>query len=230
MNLPYRLKKIVDLVPPSETIADIGCDHAYVSIELVKSGKAGHALACDINQGPLRSAKENIISEGLSSQIETRLCDGLEAVKPHEADSVIIAGMGGLLMEHILMKRLHDFDRFILSPQSDIEHFRRFLIENDMLITSETMIIDDRKFYTILTVIPKNNRETEAIAEDTSSYYINDEDFIYGGLLLRDRDETLHRFLLKEKERYENILKKTDNDIIRKSHKCCLKALEAYTC
>lgn len=230
MNLPYRLKKIVDMVPPSETIADVGCDHAYVSIELVKTGKAKHALACDINKGPLKSAEDNIRSEGLSSQIETRLSDGLKAVKPHEADSVIIAGMGGLLMEHILTGRLHDFDRFILSPQSDIEHFRRFLIENNMLITSEAMIIDDKKFYTILTVVPVTDSLTESIADDTSTYYKNNEDFVYGGLLIRDKDEILYQFLMKEKDRYENILKKTDNDVIRKSHESCLKALEAYTC
>ncbi len=242
MNLPYRLKKIVEMVPPSSTIADIGCDHAYVSIELVSSGKAKKALACDINKGPLESAAQNIAGKGLSQKIETRLSDGLKEVKPHEADTVIIAGMGGLLMEKILTGRLCDFDRFVLSPQSDIEHFRHFLIDNGMNIISEEMLIDEKKYYTIMTVvsgktIDADTGSTAMISQesgmknrnsDTSSFYKNEEDFIYGGLLLRDKNETLHSFLQKEKLRYESILEKTQNDSVKKSYELCLKALEAY--
>lgn len=247
MNLPYRLKRIVDLVPPSDTVADIGCDHAYVSIELVKSGKAKKALACDINKGPLSSAEQNIKGEGLSRRIETRLSDGLKEVKPHEADTVVIAGMGGLLMERILTGRLQDFDRFVLSPQSDIEHFRHFLMDNGMSIIGEEMLMDEKKYYTIITAVPKkaakDSPDPSAFSQndfsskdgkcsffsgDTSDYYKNEEDFIYGGLLLRDKNETLLRFLQKEKLRYEGILEKTQHDEIKKAYELCLKALEAY--
>ena len=227
-NLPDRLKKIVELVPDSETVADIGCDHAYVSIELVMQGKAKRALACDINEGPLSSAKINIINAGLKGKIETRLSDGLNEVLPHEADTVVIAGMGGLLMEKILQDRLRDFDTFILSPQSDIEHFRHFLIDNRMIIRDEAMLMEDGKYYTVMTVIsPDSSREEEPSAED---FYKNEEDFIYGGILLHKKDETLHKFLQKEKKRYESILQKTQNESIKKAHKHCLKALEGYLC
>lgn len=246
MNLPYRLKRIVEMVPPSETIADIGCDHAYVSIELVRSGKAKRALACDINKGPLTSAAQNIAGEGLSQKIETRLSDGLKEVKPHEADTVIIAGMGGLLMERILAGRLGDFDRFVLSPQSDIEHFRHFLIDNGMNIIAEDMLIDEKKYYTIMTAVPvKAEKHTDSAGssyelspaqaparsltpDETLDHYKNDEDFIYGGILLSNRNETLRSFLQKEKLRYEGILEKTSNETVRKSYELCLKALEAY--
>lgn len=227
-NLPDRLKKIVELVPDSETVADIGCDHAYVSIELVLKGKARRALACDINEGPLSSAKSNIINAGLKDKIETRLSDGLKEILPHEADTVVIAGMGGLLMEKILQDRLRDFDTFILSPQSDIEHFRHFLIDNRMIIRDEAMLMEDGKYYTVMTVIsPDSSREEEPSAED---FYKNEEDFIYGGILLHKKDETLHKFLLKEKKRYESILQKTQNESIKEAHKHCLKALEGYLC
>ncbi|MCR5008620.1 MAG: class I SAM-dependent methyltransferase [Oribacterium sp.] len=227
-NLPDRLKKIVELVPDSETVADIGCDHAYVSIELVLQAKAKRALACDINEGPLSSAKSNIINAGLADKIETRLSDGLKEVLPHEADTVVIAGMGGLLMEKILQDRLRDFDTFILSPQSDIEHFRHFLIDNRMIIKDEAMLMEDGKYYTVMTVIsPDSSREEEPSAED---FYKNEEDFIYGGILLQKKDETLHKFLLKEKKRYESILQKTQNESIKEAHKHCLKALEGYLC
>ena len=227
-NLPDRLKKIVELVPDSETVADIGCDHAYVSIELVMQGKAKRALACDINEGPLSSAKSNIINAGLKDKIETRLSDGLNEVLPHEADTVVIAGMGGLLMEKILQDRLRDFDTFILSPQSDIEQFRHFLIDNRMIIKDEAMILEDEKYYTVMTVTSPESFHKE---NDTyENFYKNEEDFIYGGILLRKKDETLHNFLLKEKKRYENILQKTQNEAIKEAHKHCLKALEGYLC
>lgn len=227
-NLPDRLKKIVELVPDSETVADIGCDHAYVSIELVLKGKARRALACDINKGPLSSAKSNIINAGLADKIETRLSDGLKEVLPHEADTVVIAGMGGLLMENILQDRLRDFDTFILSPQSDIEHFRHFLIDNRMIIRDEAMLMEDGKYYTVMTVIsPDSSGEEEPSDED---FYKDEEDFIYGGILLHKKDETLHKFLLKEKKRYESILQKTQNESIKEAHKHCLKALEGYLC
>ena len=227
-NLPDRLKKIVELVPDSETVADIGCDHAYVSIELVMQGKAKRALACDINEGPLSSAKSNIINAGLKDKIETRLSDGLNEVLPHEADTVVIAGMGGLLMEKILQDRLHDFDTFILSPQSDIEQFRHFLIDNRMIIKDEAMILEDEKYYTVMTVTSPESFHKE---NDTyENFYKNEEDFIYGGILLRKKDETLHNFLLKEKKRYENILQKTQNEAIKEAHKHCLKAMEGYLC
>ncbi|SFG41546.1 tRNA (adenine(22)-N(1))-methyltransferase [Oribacterium sp. WCC10] len=224
MNLPYRLKKITELVPPSDTVADIGCDHAYVAIELVKSGKAKHALACDVNEGPLKSAGQNVLSEGLTDKVELRLSDGLARVKAHEADTVIIAGMGGLLMERILTGHLKDFDTFVLSPQSDIEHFRHFLIDNGMKIVSENMLIDDKKYYTILTV----SANILSDSESTNDYYKNDEDFIYGGLLLKEKDETLLSFLQKEKLRYENILSKTQNDELKKSYEICKRAIEKH--
>ncbi len=230
MNLPYRLKRITEIVPPSGTVADIGCDHAYVSIELVRSGKAQHALACDVNKGPLSSAQQNIISEGLSSQIETRLSDGLEEVAPHEADTVVIAGMGGLLMEHILDGRLDDFDTYVLSPQSDIEHFRHFLIYNNMVIVDECMLLDDKKFYTIITAVPRRRLSKDKKIIDTSDHYKTDADFIYGGLLIHKKDEILHQFLLKEKSRFEMILERTRNADIQRSLKYCLQALEVYTC
>ena len=150
-------------------------------------------------------------------------------------------------MERILAGRLGDFDRFVLSPQSDIEHFRHFLIDNGMNIIEEEMLIDEKKYYTIITAVPvkttkANPDETlpscdDSLSQDkagsftpdeTLDFYKNDEDFIYGGILLRDKNETLLSFLQKEKLRYEGILEKTANETVRKSYEICLKALEAY--
>ena len=89
-----RLKKIAHCVK-SDVMADIGTDHAYVPVYCVQNGLCKRGIACDINEGPLLSARENILSAGLESKIETRLSDGLEKLKPKEADTIVIAGMGG---------------------------------------------------------------------------------------------------------------------------------------
>ena len=221
-QLPKRLETIIERMPDSGCLADIGCDHAYVAIEAVRRGRAAHALACDVRKGPLQQAAEHILCAGLAGKIETRLSDGLEQVAPGEADTVVVAGMGGPLMERILQGRLGDFAHFVLSPQSEIPHFRRFLLAEGMQIDVETMLIDEGKYYVILNVSQR------AAAASSDSMYVTEEDFLYGGRLLRRLDPVLKSFLEKEKTRYEGILRQTDSLEVRTAYQHCMNALEAY--
>lgn len=221
-QLPKRLETIIERMPDSGCLADIGCDHAYVAIEAVRRGRAARALACDVRKGPLQQAAEHILCAGLAGKIETRLSDGLEKVAPGEADTVVVAGMGGPLMERILQGRLRDFAHFVLSPQAEIPHFRRFLLAEGMQIDEETMLIDEGKYYVILNV----SKRADAASSD--SMYVTEEDFLYGGRLLRRLDPVLKSFLEKEKTRYEGILRQTDSLEVRTAYQHCMNALEAY--
>lgn len=221
-QLPKRLETIIERMPDAGCLADIGCDHAYVAIEAVRRGRAARALACDVRKGPLQQAAEYILCAGLAGKIETRLSDGLEKVAPGEADTVVVAGMGGPLMERILQGRLRDFAHFVLSPQSEIPHFRRFLLTEGMQIDEETMLIDEGKYYVILNV----SKRADATSSD--SMYVTEEDFLYGGRLLRRLDPVLKSFLEKEKTRYEGILRQTDSLEVRTAYQHCMNALEAY--
>lgn len=221
-QLPKRLETIIERMPTSGCLADVGCDHAYVAIEAVRRGRAARALACDVRKGPLQQAAEHILCAGLAGKIETRLSDGLEKVAPGEADTVVVAGMGGPLMERILQGRLGDFAHFVLSPQSEIPHFRRFLLAGGMQIDEETMLIDEGKYYVILNVSQR------ADAASSDSMYVTEEDFLYGGRLLRRLDPVLKSFLEKEKTRYEGILRQTDSLEVRTAYQHCMNALEAY--
>ena len=220
-QLPKRLETIIERMPASGCLADIGCDHAYIAIEAVRRGKAARALACDVRKGPLQQAAEHILCAGLAGKIETRLSDGLEKVAPGEADCVIIAGMGGPLMERILQERLADFGHFVLSPQSEIPHFRRFLLAEGMRIDEETMLIDEGKYYVIFNVSQRADASSDPM-------YMTEEDFLYGGRLLRRLDPVLKSFLEKEKTRYEGILGQTDSAEVRAAYQHCMTALEAY--
>ena len=101
MQLSLRLSAIAGLVTRGNRLVDVGCDHGYLPVSLYLDGKIPGAIAMDVRKGPLSRAQEHISQYGLDAYIETRLSDGLEALKPGEGDTLVIAGMGGPLMERI---------------------------------------------------------------------------------------------------------------------------------
>ena len=132
------------------TVADIGCDHGYISMYLVQHEIADKAVAMDVRKGPLSGAENNIREFGLSEAITTRLSDGLQKLLPDEAEAAIIAGMGGKLMIRILEDGNPSglgIKEAVLQPQSDIDEFRRYLRDNGFTIVSEKIILDEGKYY-----------------------------------------------------------------------------------
>ena len=105
MQLSERLGAVADFVTPMSRLADVGTDHAYVPIFLVKENRITSAIAMDIVDGPLKRAHDNICMYGMQDKIETRKSDGLKNLRPGEADTVVIAGMGGLLICRILEEK-----------------------------------------------------------------------------------------------------------------------------
>ena len=152
MQLSKRLRAVADLVPGGTVPADVGTDHAYIPIALVEEGKIPRALAMDINQGPLTRAEENIKAHGLEEKIETRLSDGLEKMKKGEADTVLIAGMGGLLTVRILSSKREVLGgaTLVLQPQSDLPSVRGWLAEEGYAITAEDLVLEDGKYYPMM--------------------------------------------------------------------------------
>ncbi len=152
MSTP-RLKKIIDYVN-TKAAADIGTDHAYVPIELIRSKRATRVIASDVRQGPLDIAKENISQSGLSDKIETRLGSGLSVLSPGEADTIIIAGMGGELIADILSKdeRIARQAELILQPMNSQYELRRWLIDNNYTILKEDLENEGKRIYNFLIV------------------------------------------------------------------------------
>lgn len=102
MQISKRLEAVASFVEQGSVIADVGCDHGYIPIYLYQKGMIPKAIAMDVNKGPLERAEIHIREYGLGEYITTRLSDGVRALKPNEADAVVIAGMGGALMEKII--------------------------------------------------------------------------------------------------------------------------------
>ncbi len=152
--LSARLQVIFDLVPMGALVADIGTDHAYLPIALSKSGKAKSIIACDVNSAPLSKAKKNITQHGISN-IETRLGDGLSPIKYGEANTVVIAGMGGEVIKGILSACPYAKSSdilFLLQPMTAAEVLRMYLMDNGFDIETEIALTDNSKVYSVMAV------------------------------------------------------------------------------
>ena len=148
-----RLSLCADFVREGSRLADIGTDHGYLPIALCQSGKIPSAIACDINPLPLRSAEENIAKFGFSEKIQTRLSDGLKEISPDEIDDIVIAGMGGELIRDILSAApwvKDEAKRLVLQPMTRHDDLIRWLYENGFAIEQQAAVLDDGKYYTIL--------------------------------------------------------------------------------
>ena len=157
MKLPIskRLLCCASMVQPGSRVADIGTDHGYLGIYLLQSGAARHVIACDLRKDPLENARRNAKLFGVDGEMELRLSDGLEKILPDEVDTVVMAGMGGDLIQKILSQcpwRKREGLQFILQPQSAGNVLRRWLCEDGFEIRREEPVQDGHFLYTVMDI------------------------------------------------------------------------------
>lgn len=140
-------------MPEGACVIDVGTDHGQLPVWLVQSGRAARAIACDVNPGPLCRAAALVEQEDLSDCVRLLVCDGLTGLGPEDGDCVVIAGMGGETMVHILSKApwTREGTVLILQPQSKGEELRRFLMGNGYRIEREVLVQDAGRIYPLLT-------------------------------------------------------------------------------
>ena len=158
IELSERMQAVSALVPKGHVAADIGCDHGFVSIDLVQRSICPHVYAADVRKGPLDRAKEHIASYGLEDKITAVLSDGLKDVPVcgSGADGFIAAGMGGKLIVSILTavpEKTAQLSWCVLSPQSEIWLVRQELTELDFFIIEENMVLEDGKYYPMMLAV-----------------------------------------------------------------------------
>lgn len=156
MNLPLspRLLACAAFVRAGSRIADVGCDHGYLSIYLLKNGTASFSFASDINEGPLQAAVQNANKYGVADKMSFHLSDGLRNV-PREFDTMVCAGMGADTMIHILQQApwlKSNAYRLILQCQSKTPMLRQYLSQQGWRITEESALKDGRFLYTVMDV------------------------------------------------------------------------------
>ncbi len=232
MQLSLRLSAVAGMVTKGNRLVDVGCDHGYLPVYLYQEQMIPGAIAMDVRTGPLSRAQEHIAQYGLEGYIQTRLSDGLAMLQEGEGDTLVIAGMGGPLMERILTdgeKVRESFSEMILQPQSDIPHFRRFIRQIGWKIVEEEMILEDGKFYPMMKVV---HGEKENISPETP--YTLEEWF--GAILLEKRHPVLKEYLKRELRIREDILQKLKNapaakaraDEVEEERQVILTALKEY--
>lgn len=224
MELSKRLKAITGMVTQGNRVADVGCDHGFVSIYLYKEGISPKVYAMDVRSGPLLRAKEHIEAYGLSAYIETRLSDGVQALSKGEADTLICAGMGGRLMTKILSEgadKIALMKELVLQPQSELCFFRRYLRENGFLIVQENMIEEDGKYYPMMRVLPSEVAEKlrlegmqsaksvftgERTGKSTETEAWQRREDTFGPYLLKEKHPVLKEYLELLRDRTKEIL------------------------
>ena len=151
VKLSPRLETIADMVPSEARLADVGTDHALVPIRLILEGRIPSAIASDIRPGPLRRARSNASEYG-AENIRFVLCDGLSGITPDEADTIVIAGMGGETIASILDAApwARDGKNLILQPMSRPEVLRRELVRQGIRIAEERLLEERGKIYTVI--------------------------------------------------------------------------------
>lgn len=196
MELSKRLMAVAGLVTAGSFIADIGTDHGYVPIYLMKNGRIRGAVAADVNEGPLERARVHIVQEGLEDRIKLRLSDGLKNIGEDEIDAMVAAGMGGGLIVRILEeggRAAESLKECILQPQSEIRKVRKYLAEHGWAVTAEDMVEEEHKFYPMM-------KAARSLPEHYEEY-----EYIYGKKLLGAKHPVLKKFLLRERGLQEEL-------------------------
>ena len=179
-QLDRRLQTCASMVRENHVLADIGTDHAYLPIWLVKKEVIKKAIASDINMGPLQKAAFNIRRYNVGKQVDARLSDGLELIFPNEADDIVIAGMGGELIADIIEKApwLKDAQKhLILQPMTSAPELRTYLSEHGFAVKQEQAVQDGDHIYTVMQ------------AEYDPEHVQTSQVFPYIGILKADSDE-----------------------------------------
>lgn len=218
-----RLQCIINHVT-GDIIADIGTDHAYIPIKLIDDGIAKKVIATDIKEGPVEIARQNIKKYNDEDKIEVRLGGGLSVLNKNEADTIIIAGMGGEMIETILRNNEETAraSLLILQPMNSQYELRKYLLHNEYSIIDEDIAIEGFKVYNIIIVKSGSQKKFEYDIEyHIPKYLINHKyfknlydkkkrEFIKVITGLENSKETdinkleKYKFWLKELEKYES--------------------------
>ncbi|EJO5347186.1 SAM-dependent methyltransferase [Clostridium botulinum] len=198
MEISLRLKEIANMVDKCDSIVDVGTDHAYIPIYLIKNNICKSAIASDINKGPLDRAKSNIKAYNLQNKIQCRLGPGFTKISPKEVNGAIIAGMGGHLIKDILQQSKEVFktlDFLVLQPVQNPEALREYIYNNGYKILQESLVFEDNRFYEIIKIrYDKNFKAVDPIYYEIGKY------------LITSKHPLIKKFLCSNIDKYKKIL------------------------
>lgn len=203
MKLTDRLLKIASLVDEGKKIADIGTDHGYIPVYLLKNNKIDFAILADVNKGPLDNARKEVRHNKLEDKVDLRLGSGIEVLNENEVDQIIIAGMGGILISELLEAKTsvaQNAEKLILQPMQAQDELRKYLYKNGYEVINEVLVKEDFRIYEIIEA-KYTGKKTEV--SDEIYYEVSNK-------LIENKDQLLVEFINKKINAYENIIKKLE--------------------
>lgn len=233
LNLSDRLSVIAGCVSPGESVADIGTDHGLLPIFLWQRGIVSKIILSDINEGPLEKAKNNINMYAPDMIYSIRMDDGLKAIDSGEVDTVIIAGMGGLLMTRILeadTAKTLSFRKYILQPRSAQDKLRKWLFSRGFEIIDEHLVREGKYICEIIAAKPPdsdsvktdNKIQTESELIDLKS----DLQFEISPVLFSKQDPLLAEFIKQKIKKEEKVIPEILRHGSEKSKKKAVDAMD----
>lgn len=162
IKLTDRLQVLADQIEQNETMADIGTDHGFLPIALWERGICPHVILTDVSAGSLKKAEINAKELYPHMTFDLRLGNGIGILKAGEVDSIVIAGMGGILMTQILgedLDKTKSFSKFILQPRSGQGKLRYWLLHHGFTILQESLVREGKYICEVLTVSPAGNHQ-----------------------------------------------------------------------
>ncbi len=184
-------------MPAGAAVADIGTDHAYLPVYLVRQGISRRVVAGDINRGPFDGALITVRASGLENYIDLRMGDGLNILKPGEVNVLVIAGMGGKTVCAVFEQGravMRQLQRLVIQPMRDIALVRRWLMDNGWRLADEDMVYEDGHYYVILVAEPGTEKVMDSFALEV------------GPCLLEKRNVVLREFLKRRSVEINSIL------------------------
>ena len=194
-NLSDRLQAVADLVITGEPVADIGSDHAYLPIYLVRNGMVPWAVAGELGDGPYERAHQALCQSGMQERIKLRQGDGLQVLELGEVSTVIVAGLGGESIADILehnWQKSNSFKRFILQPMSRAGVLRKTLAAKGWPILDEILIRENEHYYAIILSQPGDQ-----------PYELDELEAEIGLQILKANDSKKRGFIASYAEKYE---------------------------
>ncbi|MGY0692899.1 tRNA (adenine(22)-N(1))-methyltransferase [Virgibacillus sp. FSP13] len=188
INLSNRLKKVALFLPRGANFADIGSDHAYLPCYVCLKDSAAKAIAGEVNVGPFNSAKTTVQAYQLSDKIDVRLGDGLQVIEKDEVEQVVIAGMGGSLIQSILengKNKLDNVEHIIAQPNVDAKGVRKWLTAHNFRLTDEELVEENGHFYEIINAAKRHN--------DSPLNNWTEKELLFGPFLLAKQTSTFYR-------------------------------------
>ncbi len=200
MNIDNRLKRITDFIPSDSYILDVGCDHALLDIYLALNRNNVKLIASDINENPLKIAKENIKKYNLEDEITLEKADGVSKIND-EVDTVVIAGMGTSTINDIInndLKKLKNVKKIIISSHTSSFELRENMNKKGFKIIDEAVVFDKGKYYEI--IVYSNGYEK-----------LSKLDMKYGPIISKRKDEITKAYFNERYLKLIEIYKKIPN-------------------